>query len=223
MTEEEWLDCTDPGLMLEFLRGKGSARKLRLFGLACCRRMWHLLPNEHWKELVESGEEFANGAVSREALNRAWWRVPVPSPGPSADFLTVAADTIGCVDFTPEKAQIVAFAAAKAIARATDDSINVEAYRCRPRDIERGVQSHLLRDLFGNPFRRVSLDPAWITPTTLSAVRVINDERRFEDLPILADALEDAGCTDADILSHCRGPGPHVRGCWVVDLLLGKQ
>ena len=57
----------------------------------------------------------------------------------------------------------------------------------------------------------------------LNLAQAIYEERRFGDLPVLADALEEAGCTDADILSHCRGPGPHVRGCWVVDLLLGKQ
>ena len=81
----------------------------------------------------------------------------------------------------------------------------------------------MLRCLFGNPFRPVPVIPsAWRTPTVLGMARAIYTERRFEDLPILADALEDAGCTDAALLDHCRGPGPHVRGCWVVDLLLGK-
>jgi hypothetical protein len=83
----------------------------------------------------------------------------------------------------------------------------------------------LVRDIFGNPFRPVSVDPAWLRwndGTAVAIARRVYDERRFEDLPILADALEEAGCTSGDILEHCRGPGPHVRGCWVVDLLLGK-
>jgi hypothetical protein len=84
----------------------------------------------------------------------------------------------------------------------------------------------VLHELFGNPFRPVVLDPrclAWNDRCVERVAHRIYDERRFTDLPILADALEDAGCDIADILAHCRGPGPHLRGCWVVDLLLGKS
>jgi hypothetical protein len=88
---------------------------------------------------------------------------------------------------------------------------------------ESACQCDLLRDVFGNPFRSVTLDPSWRSPTTTSLANVIYAERRFDDMPVLADALEEAGCTNDDILDHCRGPGPHVRGCWVVDLILGKQ
>jgi hypothetical protein len=83
----------------------------------------------------------------------------------------------------------------------------------------------LLRDIFGNPFRPVALDPAWLAwndGAVQKMAQVIYDARRFSALPILADALEDAGSDNADILAHCRGGGEHVRGCWVVDLLLGK-
>jgi hypothetical protein len=80
-----------------------------------------------------------------------------------------------------------------------------------------------LRDVFGNPFRPVTLDPAWRTANVVSLARAIYDERAFDRMPILADALEDAGCTSADVLEHCRRPGEHVRGCWVVDLVLGKE
>jgi hypothetical protein len=79
-----------------------------------------------------------------------------------------------------------------------------------------------LRDTFGNPFRPVTLDPAWLTSTVLQLATGIYADRAFDRLPILADALQDAGCESADILAHCRGPGPHVRGCWVVDRVLGK-
>jgi hypothetical protein len=85
----------------------------------------------------------------------------------------------------------------------------------------------LLRDIFGPlPFRAIALDPAWLTwnhATVHAIAGRIYDERTFHDLPILADALEDAGCTDPDILAHCRQGGEHVRGCWVVDLILGKS
>jgi len=81
----------------------------------------------------------------------------------------------------------------------------------------------LARDVFRNPFRPVTLDCSWLTPTVLALARSVYAERAFERLPVLADALEDAGCTDRSILDHLRGPGPHVRGCWVVDLILGKS
>src|SRR5262249_44692480 len=82
-------------------------------------------------------------------------------------------------------------------------------------------EADLLRAIFGNPFRPVAIDPSWLSwngGTLPEMARAIYDERRFEELPVLADALERAGCADRDILAHCRGPGEHVRGCWVLDL-----
>ncbi len=81
----------------------------------------------------------------------------------------------------------------------------------------------LIRCFFGNPFRPVVFDPAWRTESAVGLAAGIYEERAFERMPILADALQDAGCEHPDILSHCREPGVHVRGCWVVDLLLGKS
>ncbi|MFO0796468.1 MAG: hypothetical protein U0804_03265 [Gemmataceae bacterium] len=87
---------------------------------------------------------------------------------------------------------------------------------------EQLAQSLLLRDIVGNPFRPVAFDPAWRTEAVVGLARGAYEDRAFDRLPVLADALEDAGCADAAVLAHCRGPGPHVRGCWVVDLVLGK-
>ena len=81
----------------------------------------------------------------------------------------------------------------------------------------------IFREVFGNPFRPVTTDPSWLTETVVSLATGIYAERAFDRMPILADALEEAGCDHTDILTHCRGDGPHVRGCWVVDLLLGKE
>src|SRR5262249_8908331 len=88
---------------------------------------------------------------------------------------------------------------------------------------EEAIQTQLLHCIFGNPFRPVTLDPFWLTSNVVALAQAIYDERAFERMPILGDALEDAGCDDDDLLAHCRGAGPHVRGCWVVDLLLGKE
>jgi hypothetical protein len=84
-------------------------------------------------------------------------------------------------------------------------------------------QVTLLRDIFGNPFRPITIEAAWQTANVVALAQAIYDERAFDRMPILGDALEDAGCTNANMLMHCRQPGEHVRGCWVVDLVLGKD
>jgi hypothetical protein len=93
----------------------------------------------------------------------------------------------------------------------------------RSRKEEEAEQAKLLRDVFGNPFRPVVFEPSWATATVVSLARSVYEARDFVPMPILADALQDAGCADEAILGHCRGAGPHVRGCWVVDLVLGKE
>jgi hypothetical protein len=90
---------------------------------------------------------------------------------------------------------------------------------------ERAAQCRLLRDIFGNPFQPVTIDSLWLGRNDQMVVKVANanyNDRAFDRLPILADALEEAGCNNADILTHLREPGAHVRGCWVVDLLTGR-
>ncbi|QJW96426.1 hypothetical protein FTUN_3983 [Frigoriglobus tundricola] len=88
---------------------------------------------------------------------------------------------------------------------------------------ERRAQAELVRDIFGNPFRPVIFLPLWPTDTVVSLAKQMYDSREFSALPILADALQDAGCDSDDVLTHCRAPGTHVRGCWVVDQVLGKE
>jgi catechol 2,3-dioxygenase-like lactoylglutathione lyase family enzyme len=88
---------------------------------------------------------------------------------------------------------------------------------------EGNTQADLVRCIVGNPFRPVAVDPAWLRPGVVELARTIYEDWACDRMPELADALEQAGCANADILAHCREPGPHVRGCWVVDLLLGKE
>jgi hypothetical protein len=84
-------------------------------------------------------------------------------------------------------------------------------------------QAKALHDIFGNPFSPIHLNPSWLTSTVHCLVSGIYSEKAFDRMPILADALQDAGCDNAEVLNHCRQPGEHVRGCWVVDLLMGTQ
>src|SRR5262249_23709471 len=88
---------------------------------------------------------------------------------------------------------------------------------------EEREQAVLIRDIFGNLFHPIILEPTWRIPQVVNLAQEIYDHRAFGRLPVLADALEEAGCDNAEILAHCREPGPHVRGCWVVDLILGKE
>lgn len=92
-----------------------------------------------------------------------------------------------------------------------------------PSSEEMAFQVAILRCLFGNPFRPVTVEPDWLTSDVVALAEGIYNNRAFDRLPTLADALQDAGCDNADMLDHCRGPGSHVRGCWVVDLVLGKE
>ena len=85
------------------------------------------------------------------------------------------------------------------------------------------VATALARDVFGNQFYRVAFNPGWRTADVVGLARAIDHEGVFDRLPFLADALIDAGCADAAVLAHCRSAGPHVRGCWVVDLVLGRE
>jgi len=98
------------------------------------------------------------------------------------------------------------------------------------KEAEWTAQAAIVKEIFGNPFRPIPLAPAWRTPTVTALAQAAYDERILpagtldpDRLAVLADALEEAGCDNDDILSHLRGPGPHVRGCWAVDLLLGKE
>jgi hypothetical protein len=218
MTEAEWLASSNIDRLLNWLADKTSDRRLRLFACACCRNIGDLFHEGHHK-VVEALEGFAEGRVNCEELVRTrelarevmreqdmvWYYVSPPwyasrTEGPNASLV-----------------------AARDAARAS------RSWRARSSSAEQGArperQVPLLRDVFGNPFRPVDVDPAWLTwngSTVVQLARAIYDDRRFEDLPILADALEEAGCTDAALLDHCRQPGEHVPGCWVLDLLLGK-
>lgn len=220
MTEAEWLACEDPMPMLEFLHGKGSDRKLRLFACACVRRIWPLLHDARSKASVEVAERFADGQATEDerlaacdAAERAFLAI-APSEN-DIDYWTAATAAQ-----TPNYA--LGFFAAEGASRDVLSAIgNSPKWPSSARD-ELRVHVALVRDISGNPFRPAAFVPEWRTKTVIALAQAMYDSRDFSAMPILADALQDVGCDNADILNHCRGLGPHVRGCSVVDLVLGR-
>jgi hypothetical protein len=247
MTEAEWLACDDPARLLQalgpemapgFVVGVGrplSDRKLRLFACACCRHIRHHFDDPRFLRAVEVAEDFADGLVDERALGLAHSDAYRALMKTNSRRLGAAARDATLPD-------------AGAAARAAVESAAWTRWRLDPNreqigprleDWEergrgpswlaaqaaaRAVFVPLLRDLAGNPFRPVAVERAWLTRNDSAGRRVasaVYGERAFDRLPILADALEDGGCTDAQLLDHCRAGGEHRRGCWAVDLLLG--
>jgi hypothetical protein len=235
MTEREWLACTDPKAMLGFLHGKTSERKLRLFAVARCR-LFRQDWNDWWpiREAVEAAEQFSDGLSPAEQLarfHRPWedfiWDVRWGTIDPTGGSTVLRPSQLGQL-LVQAISSPDAVSAAWAVRYDDLRSYFDGGWKNGPQ--ERRAECHLLREVFGNPFRPVTVSPAWQTPQVVALARAAYDERELpsghlapDRLAVLADALEDAGCTNADILNHCRQPGVHVRGCWVVDLLLGKS
>jgi hypothetical protein len=191
--EAEWLVASDAEDMLRRLNGYLSERKLRLFACACCRRMPLLMDNERNVRAVEAAERYADGLVPKRELKKA----------------RKAADISWLTSY---EAWDEALSAIDATVRATLPA--GRSHLCA-----------LLRDIAGNPFRSVSVKPSWLRyngGAVQGLAEAIYAEGSFAELPILADALEDAGCVNAELLDHCRNLGEHARGCWAVDAILGR-
>jgi hypothetical protein len=216
MTEAEWAASNDAVPMLVFLEGRITRRQEHLFACACCRRIWHLLSDEPCRNGVEIAERLADGLASREEW-AAHWEEAVEKRQLGTYGIN-AAYNAGYPMPLGARHALTSAGATQAREPVTQDGEWLAGVIA-----ERTAQTVLLRDIFGNPFRPVAADPPWLTSTVVTLAEGIYAERAFDRLPILADALQDAGCENADILAHCRNDGPHVRGCWVVDLLLRKE
>jgi hypothetical protein len=194
MTEQEWLQATDPQKMLRFLKGKASQRKLRLFAVACYRLVWHRVDDWGSWNAVESAERYADGQIRFEEMTAA-----------AAEAWHELAQKV-CRSEAGRAASTAALYAGGWVMAAP----------------ERVKQAAVLRDIVGNPFHPIALATAWKQwqgGLIVALAQRVYEERAFDHLPILADALEEAGCDNPEILGHLRGPGPHTRGCWAVDLV----
>ncbi len=225
MTEDEWRTCTSPEAILNFLTDKASPRKLRLYAIGCCRRIWQYLNDDRCRYAVEVAQRFVDGRATEADLFAAGQGVASVArvwgePGSPAAHATASRGGAAWAA-TRMLAWYCAWDAAwdaRMVGRDYAPGTDWET--------ERAWQATLLLDLFGNPFQPARIDPSWLLQADGAVhklARVIYDEDRFGDLPILADALEEAGCTSIEMLAHCRARRAHYRGCWVVDLVLGKQ
>jgi hypothetical protein len=241
VTEAEWLACDHPAAMLVYLRGEVSEReraesRCRLhssagelfngpspfipaarftrFVAACADRLRGFPLEDHTRRLIDSLDEIEAG-VTPLGAGMACWKFA------SAVAWVVAKDSIAisCAGATEEDRFEWGFSGGP------PDPLFQATQATEGRE-----QARLLREVIGNPFRPVSLDPAWSTPAVVQLAQAAYDNRLLPSglldhtgLAVLADALEEAGCDNADLLSHLRGPGPHVRGCWALDLVLGKE
>jgi hypothetical protein len=221
MTEPGWLSGDDPRRLMRQVwdRCHGEDRKLRLFAVACCRRIAPLIPDGPCQAALEASARYAEGAATQDELARASeaaWNDPGRGgPGPdtpgvsalaeSAALLASALPGYAGIIHTPDAVRRVVAAAGGDVAE------------------EARAQCALLRDVFGDLPDRPALRPDWLAwegGTVRMIARAIYDEERFGDLPVLGDALENAGCEEARLLAHCREPGLHARGCWLLDLVL---
>jgi hypothetical protein len=212
MTEAEWLACTDPMPMLDWLAGQippPTERKMRLLLAGAARQVWDQIPPGDLREAVQTAERYADGAATTKELSNARGRYYEAFRSQRHDENDV---------------RILCLAYASSV---SSRLIVRPHYTTGWRGVSALTAEHLpglIRCIFGPLLHRpVSADPSWLTSTAVALAQTIYTDRAFDRLPILVDTLEEAGCDDADILTHCREPGPHVRGCWVVDLVLGKE
>jgi hypothetical protein len=223
--------------MVEFLRDergearrKSGRRKLRLFACACLRGIWEVLRRPGSRTALYVAECVADGLKDARELARAHQAArgarllePYVAGSPyrqaAEAAVQVSAPRFGSGNYASVAhvplAAAIAWAMYQAGAREDPDRARfVAARRSRVK-----LHADWLRDVFGNPFRPVTCKPAWRTPEARRLAKVAYEDRAFDRLPVLADVLEEAGCADAQLLVHLRGPDAHVRGCWALDLV----
>jgi hypothetical protein len=219
VTDSEWLISEDDSAMLEAVRPHASERQLRLIAVACCRHLRFMLNDSviagALDDAIGAAERYADGLGTKASLKRARQAVRavrhgmsvvvgVPSPAWNALWLTeVAASENACGSVIPEINRLA--------------GMGLIAVHERP------PTCNLIRCVIGPPSRLNCTNRVSPTSEVVTLGRLIDERRSFEQMAQLAQALEAAGCDDSDVLSHCRTHADHVRGCWVVDAVLGKQ
>jgi hypothetical protein len=219
MTETEWQKSPNARAMLAVVRDKGSDRLWRLFAVACVRTVEDRLIEKDSRAALDVAERVADGlATEAEWLAARELAAAAAARARRAAWQTEASEDFFWTKTYEASLRVSSFAEAAMACVAAD--FNLARF---PEGFQLPDQ---LREIFGNPFQWHVVEPAWqswnggIIPSLATKIYA---DRAFDRLPLLADALEDAGCTDGELLGHLRGPGPHCRGCWALDILLGKS
>ncbi|MFO0806291.1 MAG: hypothetical protein U0791_24570 [Gemmataceae bacterium] len=199
MTEEEWLRCDHPGMIVrECFAIPGANRKGRMLAVRCLELLREERGHDIDLAFLALAERIAWGERGERDRLRA--------------FRTFSAEYQCLFNWSGYQAGLQ-----------TMNALGINQYRNRflnESEVQAIVEFAL--DIFGNPFRPISFSPEWRTTTTVAIAQGMYESRDFGPMPLLADALQDAGCEVPEIIDHCRRPGPHVRGCRVVDGVLGK-
>jgi hypothetical protein len=244
MDETTWLAATSPLRLLVFARRdlratrtKAGRRKLRLFACGCARRVWPVLRTDQ-RAVIEAAERTADGLADPDAARRALaatyrWVVPTIVGSVRGFFWRMLGRPVETDPVASPPAQPMSVGSLLARVARRESWVTVHA--CRPAAaadltavrgtkpaVEKRIQTELVRCLFGNPFRPTEFNPRWRTSTAVGLATAVYAENAFDRLPILADALEEAGCDDEGLLRHCREDAVHARGCWAVDRVLGR-
>jgi hypothetical protein len=245
MTEAEWLHATEPGPMLAYLGSKASNRKLRLLACGCCRRIWSLLTDRPSRTAVDVAEAYADQQTEYASLENAAAELSLIQDQcygtfgylvqevlhglPNEEGVESVLSALMDHDEWSTAAVLASYCGAVSPALAPEIALTASVLS-KPRQqwdeqftSESAAQCCLVRDIFGNPFRPVVVDPSWLNSTVVALARGLYEKRAFDLLPVLADALQEADCDNADILTHLRATSIHTLGCWALDLVLGKE
>jgi len=229
VTEKQWLKSANAETMADYYDARFTERKARLYMLACCRRhpehitsaavanMVKLLA-AHYADLRKPDKPFDSPAIRKAytALETYASSTQDSATRGLAFGVVAAAEPVSVMKRLNEAFPYLVFSCIH------DVAVGVSPNRENTK-AESKVQAALLREVLGNSFQPVTPEPAWLTDTVLALARQIHESEDFTTMPILADALQDAGCENEAVLSHCRADEvTHVRGCWVLDSLLGK-
>jgi hypothetical protein len=250
MTEDEWLAEINWQPMVKYLKDKGDKRKWTLYVCAGLRSIWELLYDESSRQAVEVAERAADGDATKDEISYASWSAESATFGCDFDNDFIRSEKRNSSN-TPSIKRLVEmgvyteedlisskeYIGDREIVNRLSHVADI-AYHVTYQIKDQGVGDHLIhhlinltdwpggwlvREIFGNPFQPAVDATPWQTETVLAIARKIYAERTFELLPILADALEEAGCDSEAMLQHLRGPGPHFLGCWALDTVLGKK
>jgi hypothetical protein len=228
LTEAQWLECKSITLpVMRALRKHGSDRKFYLAAVASLRQVEHLLTDPRSRAVIDVVERFADGHATLGDMQTAFDQAAatgflgVPSQATREDMKRQNAEWAAWYAARPPDQAMAPKNGPRGVWFSAYNTIDRAINAGNPRET-RPIHAALLRDILGNPFRPVTIDPAWKTGNVIGLAQAIYEERAFDRMPILADALEEAGCQEESVLTHCRSGDVHVRGCWVVDRLLDR-